>query len=75
MATAEVLEAETGAEEVVEAEVVPVVDSEGLFRFQFSTSYIASRRGKRPGDRMGGPASKRDNGAPNFSADIDMNSF
>ncbi|CAD6184809.1 unnamed protein product [Caenorhabditis auriculariae] len=26
-------------------------------------------RGKRPGDRMGGPAVKRENGAPDFSAD------
>lgn len=33
------------------------------------------RRGKRPGDRSGGPASKRDNGAPDFSADVNMSSF
>lgn len=32
-------------------------------------------RGKRPGDRSGGPASKRDNGAPDFSADVNMSSF
>ncbi|ETN77747.1 hnRNP-R, Q splicing factor family [Necator americanus] len=32
-------------------------------------------RGKRPGDRTGGPASKRDNGAPDFSADVNMSSF
>ncbi|CAI4228109.1 unnamed protein product [Auanema sp. JU1783] len=32
-------------------------------------------RGKRPGDRMGGPASKRDNSAPDFSADVSMSSF
>ncbi|KJH52393.1 hnRNP-R, Q splicing factor family [Dictyocaulus viviparus] len=34
-----------------------------------------SGRGKRPGDRSGGPASKRDNGAPDFSADVNMSSF
>ncbi|CAB70238.2 RRM domain-containing protein [Caenorhabditis elegans] len=32
-------------------------------------------RGKRPGDGRGGPASKRDNGKPDFSADVNMSTF
>ncbi|CAB3410825.1 unnamed protein product [Caenorhabditis bovis] len=32
-------------------------------------------RGKRPGDGRGGPASKRDNGKQDFSADVNMSTF
>ncbi|CAI5438339.1 unnamed protein product [Caenorhabditis angaria] len=32
-------------------------------------------RGKRPGDGRGGPASKRDSGRPDYSADVNMSSF
>ena len=33
------------------------------------------RGGKRPGGPPGGPASKRDNGATDYSADVNMSTF